>query len=83
MQKATFTTSIPHIISRLFLQRPNHTSITLRFKIRETFQINQSNFGISNNTFFQGLYRIITFMLVGRQERYFIYRILLIKANPE
>ncbi len=65
MQKATLTTSIPHIVSRLylqslhFLQRPNHKSsiqsLTLRFCVHETFQINQSNFGISNNAFVQGL----------------------------
>ncbi len=55
MKKATFTTSIPHIISRLFLQKANHTSFTSRFKVHETLKINQSNFGISNNTFIQGL----------------------------
>ncbi len=51
MQKATFTTSIPHIISRLFLQRPNHTSITSRFNVHETLQINPSNFVIFNPAF--------------------------------
>ncbi len=62
MQKATFTTSIPHIILRLCLhslQRLNHKPsiqlLTLRFKVHETPQINPSNFLISNNTFVQGL----------------------------
>jgi len=62
MQKATFAITIPHIISRLclyFLQNPNHKSsiqsLTLCFCVHETLQIDQSNFGISNNTFFQGL----------------------------
>ncbi len=50
MQKATFTTSSPHIISRVnlcSLQKADHTSfnITLsRFKIHETLLIKQSNF---------------------------------------
>ena len=54
MQKATFDITIPHIVSRLylqslhFLQRPNHKSsiqsLTSRFKIHETLLIKQSNF---------------------------------------
>ncbi len=61
MQKATFAITISHFFSHAYLrslhylQRPNHTSITLRFCVLGTFQINQSNFGISNNTFVQGL----------------------------
>ncbi len=61
MQKATFAITIPHIASRLYLQflhsmqKLNHTSITSRFCVHGTLKINQSNFGISNNTFFQGL----------------------------
>ncbi len=62
MQKATFTTSIPHIISRLCLhslQRPNHKPsiqlLTLRFKVHGTLQINKSNFLIFNSAFVQGL----------------------------
>ncbi len=65
MQKATFAITIPHIVSRLYLQslhslqRPNHKSsiqsITSRFCVHGTLQINQSNFLISNNTFVQVL----------------------------
>ncbi len=58
MQKATFAVTIPHIASRLYLlslQRHNHTSITSRFCVHETLQINQSNILIFNNTFVQGL----------------------------
>ncbi len=58
MQKAALMTSIPHIISRVYLrslQKANHTSFTSRFKIHETLQINQSNFLVFNNTFVHGL----------------------------
>jgi hypothetical protein len=47
---ATFTTSSPHIISRVNLrplQKANHTSFNInlsRFKIHETLLIKQSNF---------------------------------------
>ena len=50
MQKAALMTSIPHIISRVYLhslQKANHTSFTSRFKIHETLQINQPNFNIT------------------------------------
>ncbi len=50
MQKAAITTSIPHITARVYLrslQKTNHTSITSRFKIHETLQINQPNFNIT------------------------------------
>ncbi len=80
MQKATSAITFPYIVSHLYLQflhsmqKLNHKSsfqsITPRSKIHGTLQINQSNFLISNNTFIQGLKRIITFMLVYRQERF-------------
>ncbi len=44
MGKATFAITIPHYISRLYLQKANHTSITSRFCVHGTLQINQSNF---------------------------------------
>ncbi len=47
MQKATSAITFPHIVSRLYLhsfQKPDHTSITPRFCVHETLQINQSNF---------------------------------------
>ena len=50
MQKGTFVTTIPHFISLLYLhslQKANHTSFTSRFKIHETFQINQPNINIT------------------------------------
>ncbi len=76
MQKATLITSVPHIISRLYLQKANHTSsiqsLISRFCVHETLQINQSNFLIFNPAFVQGLKRIITFMPVDRPERYLI-----------
>ncbi len=90
MQKATFAITVPCFCSHLYLQslqRHNHTSsiqsLISRFKIHETLQINQSNFGISNNTFVQGLQRITTFISVGRQETLFDNRPYPIKANPE
>ncbi len=61
MQKAAFAITILHIASRLylqslhFLQRPNHTSGYITFQRHETFQIDQSNLLISDNTFVQGL----------------------------
>ncbi len=48
MQRVTFTTSIPHIISRLYLQKANHTSITSRFCVHGTLQINPWNFLTTN-----------------------------------
>ncbi len=63
MQKTTFAITIPHIISRLCLhslQRPNHKPsiqlLTLRFKVHETFQLNQSNF-LTYNPAFVRVYR--------------------------
>ncbi len=56
MQKATSDINILHFFSRLclqflhsmlslyFLQRHNHTSITSRFNLRETFSIQSSDF---------------------------------------
>jgi hypothetical protein len=57
MQKATFAITIPHFFLPIFayISEAHHTSITSRFCVHETLQINQSNFGISNNTFVQGL----------------------------
>ena len=53
MQKVVFAITIPHTVSHLYLhslqflhslKRPNHTSsiqsLTLRFKVHETLQIN-------------------------------------------
>ena len=57
MRKTTFASAIPHLfspISALSAESNSHI-ITPRFKVHETLQINQSNFGISNNTFVQGL----------------------------
>ncbi len=55
MQKAIFATTIPHIISRLYLQKAHLESsiqsITSRFNDHETLQINQSNFLIFNPVF--------------------------------
>ncbi len=56
MQKATFAITIPHIISRLYLQKENHISITSRFCVYGTFQINQSNF-LNSNPAFVRVYR--------------------------
>ncbi len=57
MQKATFAITIPHFFLPIsaYISEANHKSITSRFCVHETLQINQSNFGISNNTFVQGL----------------------------
>ncbi len=61
MQKATFAITIPHFFLPIsvYISEANHESsiqsITPRFCVHETLQINQSNFLISNNTFFQGL----------------------------
>ncbi len=58
MQKATSAITFPHFFSLIFAfnsEAIHKSSITSRFCIHETFQIQQSNFGISNNTFVQGL----------------------------
>jgi hypothetical protein len=57
MQKTTFAITNPHFFLPIaaYISEAHHTSITSRFKVHETLQINLSNFGISNNTFVQGL----------------------------
>jgi hypothetical protein len=57
MQKTTFAITIPHFYLPISAHtaEAHHTSVTSRFKVHETLQINQSNFGISNNTLVQGL----------------------------
>ncbi len=61
MQKATFAITIPYFFLPIsaYISEAHHESsiqsITSRFCVHETFQINQSNFGISNNTIVQGL----------------------------
>ncbi len=61
MQKATFAITIPHFFSPISVfnseanLKSSIQSITSRFNVHGTLQINQSNFGISNNTFVQGL----------------------------
>ncbi len=60
MQKATFAIIAPHFFSRIcaYISQAHHESsiqsITSRFCVHETFQINQSNFFIYNNAFVQG-----------------------------
>ena len=93
------TASHPYLHSMQKPDHTSIQSLTPRFCVHETLQIKQSNFPtesglevapvgalgglISNNVFVQGLKRIITFMPVDRNERYFHNRIFLIKANPE
>jgi hypothetical protein len=53
MRKTTFTITVPHLFSPIsaLIEESKPYIITLRLKFRETFQINQSNYLISNNTF--------------------------------
>ncbi len=53
MQKATFVTAIPHFFLPIsaYISEAQHTSITLRFCVHGTLQINQSNFLIFNPAF--------------------------------
>ncbi len=53
MQKATFAITIPHFFLPIsaYISEANHTSITSRFCVHGTFQINQSNFLIFNPAF--------------------------------
>ncbi len=60
MQKATFVTTIPHFFLPIsaYMSEANHESsiqsITSRFCVHGTLQINQSNFLIFNPAFVQG-----------------------------
>ncbi len=42
MQKSTIAITFPHIISRVYLRKANQISITSRFCVHGTLQINQS-----------------------------------------
>ena len=58
MQDATSDITILHFFLPIstYISQANHTSTTSRvshFNVLETFQLNQSNFLISNNTFVQ------------------------------
>ena len=57
MRETTFTIAVPHLFSPKCALSAESKSyiITLRFKVHETLQINQSDFLIFNNTFVQGL----------------------------
>jgi hypothetical protein len=49
MQKATFAITILHFFLPIsaYISEAHHTSITSRFCVHETFQINQSNFPLT------------------------------------
>ncbi len=49
MQKATSAITISNLFSPIseYNSKANHTSITPRSKVHETFQINQSNFPLT------------------------------------
>ncbi len=57
MNNTGITNAVPHLFSPIsaFSAESKSHIITLRFDVHETLQINQSNFLIYNNTFFQGL----------------------------
>ncbi len=61
MQKTTFAITIPHFFLPIsaYISEANHESsiqsITSRFCVHGTLQINQSNFLIFNPAFVQGL----------------------------
>ncbi len=46
MQKGTFAITVSHFFLPIsaYISEAKHTSITSRFKVHETLQINQSNF---------------------------------------
>ena len=53
MKNTSLVITVPHLsspISAFSAESKSHI-ISLRFKVHETFQINSSNFLISNNTF--------------------------------
>ena len=51
MQKAAFAITIPHFFLPIstYISEANHTSITSRFCVHETLQINQLNFLVFGN----------------------------------
>jgi len=50
MINTSFTVSIPHLFSPISAQNAESNSYIVRFNIHGTYQINQSNFLISENT---------------------------------
>jgi hypothetical protein len=55
MRNTSFTITVPHIFSPKSAQSVESKSYIVRFNVHETFQINQSDFLISNITFTKGL----------------------------
>jgi len=57
MNNTSFNITVPRLFSHksAFSAESNSYIITLRFKVHEAFQINQSDFLISNITFIKGL----------------------------
>ncbi len=56
MRNTRFIITVPHLSASMstLSAEINSYTITLRFNVQETIQINSSNFLISNNTFNQG-----------------------------
>ncbi len=57
MRNTSFAITVPHLFSPISAYSAGSRSyiITLRFKVHETFKINQFNSQIFNNVFVQGL----------------------------
>jgi hypothetical protein len=65
VRNTMFTITIPYVfsLSSALGVAVNPYIILPSFKVHETLQINQFNVMYSNNTFAQGLYRTIMFLL--------------------
>jgi hypothetical protein len=54
MKNASFNITVPHLFSPKSAFSAESNSYIVRFNVHETFQINHSNFLISNRTFIRG-----------------------------
>ena len=55
MRNTSFNITVPHIFSPISAFSAESNSYNVRFNVHETFQINQSDFLISNITFIKDL----------------------------
>ena len=55
MKNTSFAITVPHLFSPISAQSVENKSYIVRFNVHETFQINQSDFLISNINSVQGL----------------------------
>jgi hypothetical protein len=55
MRNTSFTITVPHLFTPISVQSAESNSYIVSFNVHETFQINQTDFLISNITFIKGL----------------------------